>query len=327
MSVPYVFDMKKLTVLSSGIGAILLVSLLAANPAQANNTTLKGGQCSKAAKAAFAACRYEKKDDYWIAAGNCANVADADARVACWEDAAAARKEGLAECGDQRAARLEVCDAIGEARYDPLIDPAMFVDPAQIGGAVAANPYYPLVPGQQRVYQSGAETITVTVTGDTRQILGVKCVVVHDVAEEDGAVSEDTLDWYAQDIHGNVWYFGESSQSFEDGVLVSIDGSWTAGVERAKPGIVMKAAPVVGETYRQEFSLGDAEDMAQVLRLNGTAVVPAAECRNNCVVTRDFSPLEPDFNENKYYKAGIGVILEVNVETGERTQLVNMTNP
>jgi len=74
--------------------------------------------------------------------------------------------------------------------------------------------------------------------------------------------------------------------------------------------------------YRQEFLLGEAEDVAEALSLTGSANVPAASCDGNCLITKDYTPLEPDGEENKYYAPGIGLILEVNVETGGRVELV-----
>ena len=191
----------------------------------------------------------------------------------------------------------------------------------------APNRWFPLVPGTTWTYEGGDETITVTVTEDTKEILGVTCAVVRDVVEEDGEVIEDTNDWYAQDKAGNVWYFGEIARNFEDGELHDLDGSWTAGEESAKIGILVPANPTVGEVYRQEFALAEAEDMGEVLSLDGTESVPAAECSGDCLVTRDYTPIEPDAEENKYYAPGIGLILEVDTETGERVELVEMSAP
>jgi hypothetical protein len=227
-------------------------------------------------------------------------------------------------CGEQFEARREVCGLLGEAPYDPRINPGNFVDPTQIGGTVSPNPYFPLVAGTTRMYSGGGQTITVSVTGLTKVIVGVACVVVRDIVEENGQVIEDTEDWFAQDVDGNVWYFGEIAQEFTNGELVSLQGSWKAGVDGAKPGIIMKASPQVGDAYRQEFALGRAEDLAQVLSLTGSATVPAASCNGNCVATRDFTPLDPGVVENKYYAPGIGLILEVNLETGTRVELVGI---
>jgi hypothetical protein len=287
----------------------------------------KAGACTRTANAALSACQHEVEDDFWIATGNCINLSDPDARRVCSRRATTARIEGLEECGAQSEARLEICDALGEAPYDPQIKPAMFVNPADIGRSVAPNPYFPMVPGWTWIYRGGTEKITVTVTGRTKKILGVTCAVIRDVVEDRGQVIEDTEDWYAQDIDGNVWYFGEISKEFERGELVGIEGSWKAGVDGAKPGIIMKANPAVGEVFRQEFALGEAEDMGEVLSLNASATVPAASCEGDCLVTKDFTPLEPDALERKYYAPGVGLILEVDPETGERVSLVAIKNP
>ncbi len=288
-----------------------------------------GPACTLTSQAAFRACLYEITDDYWIAVGNCTNLSNTGDGWECRREAVMAWNEGREECSDQYGARQEVCDALGEAPYDPEIDPANFVDPDDIGDSVAPNPYFPLTAGLVRIYEGGNETITVTNTGDTKEILGVTCAVVRDVVQEDGEIIEDTLDWYAQDKEGNVWYFGEIALNFEDGQLTDIEGSWTAGVEGAKAGIIMKAEPAVGAVYRQEFSLGDAEDMGEVLSTTASASVPApgASCDGNCVLTRDWTPLEPDVEEHKTYAPGVGPILEVDLETGERVELVEFAAP
>jgi hypothetical protein len=213
---------------------------------------------------------------------------------------------------------------LGQAPYDPPVDPARFVDPGEIGSSVAPNPYYPLVPGSGWAYASNAgESNTVDVTGETRVILGVTCAVVHDVVRVNGEVTEDTLDWLAQDVDGNVWYFGENSQQLEDGIVVAVDGSWMAGSNLAHPGITFEAAPAAGDVYRQEFLLGDAEDVGRVLSTGASATVPAASCNGTCVLTADTTPLEPGIVENKYYAPGVGFILEIDPDTGERLELLS----
>jgi hypothetical protein len=287
----------------------------------------KDKSCKQTTQAALNACKFEVQDDFWIEKGKCYNLSDPADQKACAAEANGMKAEGIGECKDQRDARKEVCEALGEAPYDPQINPADFVDPSQIGDTVPPNPYFPLIPGNTSIYEGGGETITVTVTDDTKKILGVTCVVVTDIVKMGEEVIEDTVDWFAQDTSGNVWYFGEIAQNFEDGELNNLDGSWKAGENGAKPGIVMKAAPQVGDVYRQEFLLGDAEDIAEILSLTGSATVPAAACSGDCLVTKDTSPLEPDLVENKYYASGIGVILEVDVATGDRVELVEFIAP
>lgn len=179
-----------------------------------------------------------------------------------------------------------------------------------------------------RVLKSGDETITVTVTNETIEILGVKCAVIRDIVEENGKIVEDTDDWYAQDSEGNVWYFGEISKNFEDGQLDNLDGSWKAGVDSAQPGIIMKAEPVVGDIYRQEFALGEAEDMAEVVETEHTTEsVDVADCSEGCLVTREFLPIEPEVEEFKYFAPGIGLILAIDGNTGDREELVEVVKP
>ena len=289
-----------------------------------------------AARAAFVACEAEADDDYYIALGNCFNLTEGKER--CIQKA----EEDLAEaeelCPEQRAARIEICGVLGEDPYDPEIDQINFVNPLKIGKSVRPNPYLPLVPGTVRKYivKDGdgevIEKIKVEVLKETKEILGVTCIVVHDRVweiDEEGEKSliEDTFDWLAQDEDGNVWYFGEISKEFEDGELIGIEGSWKAGREFAKPGILMKAHPEAEDLYRQEFALGDAEDMGEVVDILRSRVVRGKKYRN-VLQTQDFTPIEPDVYEFKYYAPGVGVILEEGFEgdvaTGERVELVQM---
>ena len=285
-----------------------------------------GRVCSTIAVTAQRACENDIRDDYWISYGNCINTDDKLAVKECLEEVRAQFKEDHELCGDQKEARLNICEALGEAPYQPEIDPDLFLNPEEI--AANPNPYFPLVPGLVRILEAGDETITVTVTEETVEILGVTCIVVRDIVEEDGETIEDTIDWYAQDVDGNVWYFGEISKNFEDGELNNLDGSWKSGVDDAQPGIVMLAFPEVGDIYRQEYLLGEAEDMAEVISTSETwESVPAADCLDTCLVTSEFLPIEPDVEEFKYYAPGIGNILVIDAETGEREELVEVIIP
>jgi hypothetical protein len=206
--------------------------------------------------------------------------------------------------------------------YEPRIRPADF------GGPVD-NPYFPLVPASRWVYEGtqrdGTERTVVEVTRDTKAILGVTTVVVHDTVSTGGAVKEDTLDWYAQDRKGNVWYFGEDTKEYENGVVVNTEGSWEAGVDGAKAGIIMKARPRSGVPYRQEYYRGHAEDFAQVLGKVDLVTVPAGSY-HDVLETKEFTPLEPKLVEHKNYARGVGVVREVTVKGGaDRTQLMEYT--
>jgi hypothetical protein len=173
--------------------------------------------------------------------------------------------------------------------YAPVIDPANFV-------AVVDNPYMPLKPGTTFIYdgktEKGNEHNEVYVSSETKVIMGVTCVVVKDKVMVDGALEEQTLDWYAQDKQGNVWYFGEDSKDYDkNGAVISTQGSWQGGVNGALPGIVMQAQPSVGQTYRQEYSKGEAEDWASVLSLTESLSVPTGSYKD-MLMTNEWSALD-----------------------------------
>ena len=276
--------------------------------------------CGLSADQAARSCQVGARSDQWLALGKCLNLSSASAQKACRQQSLADLKDALDECDSQDEARDPVCERLGKAPYDPVINPANFV-------ATIDNPYFPLTPGTTFVYEgqtaAGFEHSEFAVTHNTKVILGVTCIEVHDTVMLDGELTEDTLDWFAQDSAGNVWYFGENSKELEDGLVVSLEGSWTAGVDGARPGIVMEASPAVGDFYRQEFSLQNAEDLAEVVSLNQSVTVPAGTF-NNCLETEETSPLEPDALEHKSYSAGVGNVLTVDLTTGERSELVQI---
>jgi len=169
----------------------------------------------------------------------------------------------------------------------------------------------------------GFEHDEFAVTRNTRVILGVTCVEVHDTVTTDGELTEDTLDWFAQDTDDNVWYFGENTHELEDGLITTIAGTFMAGVNGDKPGIVMKAHPAIGDFYRQEFSLANAEDFADTLSLTESVTVPAGTF-HNCLKSQETTPLETDLLEHKFYAPGIGNVLTVDATTGDRVELVRI---
>jgi len=194
---------------------------------------------------------------------------------------------------------------------------------------VINNPFFPLVPNTTYVYvgtkDGSAARDEFQVTRRTKVIMGVTCREVRDRGFVDGVLAEDTLDWFAQDNHGNVWYFGEDTKEFDaNGNVISTEGSWQAGVNGAQPGVVMEADPRVGDTYQQEFSAGVAEDKATVVALNKTVNVPFGSFKD-CLETEEFTPLEPGAIEHKFYARGVGFIQSVALRGGrERLELVTI---
>jgi hypothetical protein len=206
--------------------------------------------------------------------------------------------------------------------YSVSVHPSDFV-------AGVDNPFFPLVPGATLVYDTQvlapAEHDVVVVTNETKVVLGVECTVVRDTVSVNGEVTEDTFDWYAQDIHGNVWYMGEDSTSYSNGVVTSKGGSWEAGVDGAQPGIIMLADPLSGVTYRQEYKAGEAEDMGTVMTPGETVTVPAGDF-TSCIRTKDWSPLEPNDVSYKYYAPGVGLVLETLLDGSERVELTQYSS-
>ena len=276
--------------------------------------------CQNTAQDALDGCKDAAEGAQSVALGKCANISDPAARADCRKQVAADFHDALQTCQDGYASRQAACEKFGPARYDPVINPANFV-------RHVTNPFFPLPPGRTFVYEGqtedGFEHNDFIVTHKTKRIMGVTCTEVHDVVYLDGKLAEDTLDWYAQDRQGNVWYFGENTAEFEEGRPVTLAGTFTAGVNNDKPGIIMEANSVVGDFYRQEFSLGNAEDNALVVSLKTTVKVPAGEF-HACLKTEETTPLEPDALEDKYYAPGVGNVLTVDLQAGERIKLVRI---
>lgn len=332
----------------AGASAWLAAPLLAAGltawavqPLSADDTP-----CERTAETMYRACQLDTGEALKVTLANCLNISDRDDRRSCRRSAreTAAAERGF--CGEQEEAREDVCELLGEVRYDPdpLEDPSIdFVELDEIGqaGGPEANPYFNLTIGHTYVLRTGAEfeeTVIVFVTDETAEVNGQECRIVVDAvveAEEDetGKVDytavEFTDDLYLQDLLGNVYYCGEIARNFEDGILADLDGSFRSGVDFAKGGILIKAFPEAGESHRQEFALGEAEDIVTYVE---AAAFPLQEVEDfpcapdGCLKTFDQAPLDPEATEFKYYLPGTGFVLAESLEdgifTGEREELV-----
>jgi hypothetical protein len=182
--------------------------------------------------------------------------------------------------------------------YKPRIDPADFT-------TTIDNEYFPMKPGTTFIYEGGTERGEMTVTSDTKKVMGVECVVIDHKEWEGGKLIERTYDWFAQDDKGTVWYFGENTKEYENGEVVSTKGSWEAGVDGAKPGIIMQADPKVGQSYYQEYYPGEAMDKARVLSFDSSVTVPYGTF-DEVLETKEWTPLQPGLSEKKYYVRGVG---------------------
>jgi len=209
---------------------------------------------------------------------------------------------------------------------------------AAVGGSGAAdpgfrarvdNPWFPLRPGTVYEYRGvrhgkpSHEVLTVTRT--TKMVDGVPCVVVRDLLYVDGHLAERTSDWYTQDAKGNVWYFGEATAELDEkGKVTTTEGSWQSGRDGARAGILMPAHPRVGQTGRQEYYKGHAEDHFRVVTLRASVRVPYTSSKA-ALLTEEWTPLEPAVLDHKFYVRGVGTVLEQTVKGGdERNELVSV---
>ena len=205
------------------------------------------------------------------------------------------------------------------------------LDPADFTPEID-NPWMPVRVGARWVYreidgEGGEQRVEVTVLDETREVMGIATRVVHDVVTEDGDLVEDTYDWYAQDEDGNVWYFGEDTKEFENGKVSTTAGSWEAGVDGAQPGVLVPGEPADGMTYRQEHYAGEAEDAAEVLSLDEKVEVPLGRY-DGALMTKEWTPLQPEILEHKFYARGVGLVLALAISGGsDREELVQHRAP
>jgi hypothetical protein len=206
--------------------------------------------------------------------------------------------------------------------YKPDISPDEFSS-----GTVITNPYFPAPPGKKYTYEGetaeGSEKVVEQRLAETKVIMGISCIVVNFKAFVDDELIEEAWDWYAQDNDGNVWYFGEAVDNYEEGVLINHDGSWEAGIDGAQPGIIMPAHPYVGLQYREEYYPGEAEDEAAVIATGLNVTIPFGSF-DNCIQTKNWTDLEPGIVEFKFYAPGVGLVKELNQQENEEIVLVEI---
>jgi hypothetical protein len=225
---------------------------------------------------------------------------------------------GSAPAGAQRAGPIKSGAGPG---WPATLSPSDFV-------ARVDNPWFPLKPGSRYRYKGNKEGTrmidVLRVTHRTKTILGVKTTVVHDKVLMHGRPEEVTNDFYAQDHHGNVWYFGEATKELDrHGNTISTEGSFKAGVDGARAGLYIPGHPKVGQSARQEFYVGQAEDHFKILDRNARVSVPYVTTRH-ALRTKEWTPLERNVLDNKYYVRGVGTVREVAVKGPvERLRLVS----
>ena len=198
---------------------------------------------------------------------------------------------------------------------------ATFTDSFQIERCTFAtrgrNPYFVLIPGH-RLELEGREGrtvvhVTITVLADTLTVDGVETRVVEERETEDGELIEVSRNYFAFcEETGSVFYFGEDVDIYEDGVIVSHDGAWRAGVDGARPGVIMPGINLVGARYFQEVAPDVALDRAETLSVTETVTVPAGTFEN-VLRTKETTPLEKG-KSFKLYAPDVGLIRDGGLE-------------
>ncbi len=279
-----------------------------------------GSQGSERANSAWlSAAQHQAQADFWMHVAHC--LADPTVNVGCGiKDAYVEMRDANARASAIFRARESASAILGDVDYAPQIVSTEF-------STAITNPYFQHVTGRTLVWEkqtsAGLEHIESTLLGETKLVGGIACRVVREHEKLDGVLVEDTYNWVAQHQNGAVWYFGELALGYNDGTLDTLDGSWRFGKGGAKPGILMMAAPALGDVYRQEFLLGSAEDIAQVVRVDQTVQVPAGTFEH-CVAIEEWDPLEPLEYLLKFFAPDIGMVLEIDALTGERSELVGI---
>jgi len=225
---------------------------------------------------------------------------------------------------ESKPAKPAVAQPLLPTGADPVnLDPADF-------SADITNAYWPMKPGTRWVYRgvdggNPPEDIVIVATTATKKLAnGITARVVRDTARSKGQLVEDTIDWYAQDKVGNVWYMGEQTAEYENGKVVSRAGSWEAGKAGAMPGIMLPALPQDGQKYRQEYMKGEAEDNGEVIATDALVEVKTGRYKS-AVVTMDTSNLEKSVVEYKFYAPAVGPLLALDISGGAtREELVKI---
>ena len=197
--------------------------------------------------------------------------------------------------------------AVGQRAIDTSFAAEFQVEKGELA-ASGRNAYFILEPGYQLVLEGGRERITITVLDETKVVHGVETRVVEERETQAGRLAELTRNYFAINKRTNdVFYFGEEVNMYSRGKVVAHGGSWLAGVNGARFGLLMPAKPMTGAKFYQESSPGVAMDRSEVVSTSETVKTPAGEFVS-CVKIRETTPLEPGTVVYKYYAPEIGLV-------------------
>jgi hypothetical protein len=199
-------------------------------------------------------------------------------------------------------------------------------DPAALGGETPASgfrdtfevnrdylsasgrsPYFVLEPGHRLHLRHGKSTLDITVLDETRMVDGVSTRVVEERETRSGRLVEVSRNYFAIDTKtGAVYYFGEAVDLYKDGKVAAHEGAWEAGVGGARFGLMVPAAPKIGDRYYEELAPGVAMDRAEISSVDEEVETPAGTFRH-CLHARETSALEAG-TSHKLYAPGVGLV-------------------
>ncbi len=175
------------------------------------------------------------------------------------------------------------------------------------------NPYFVLEPGFQLILEGGGTKLQITVLNETKTVDGVLTRVVEEKEWKDGKLSEIAKNYFAMCPQTkDVFYFGEDVEFYEDGKVVKRDGSWLAGVNGNRAGLMMPGTPKLNMKYYQELARGVAMDRAEIVSLSETCKTPAGTF-SGCMKVKETSGIELFAKEYKYHAPGIGLVRDEDV--------------
>jgi hypothetical protein len=178
--------------------------------------------------------------------------------------------------------------------------------------SIGRNPYFILEPGYQTTFEGieAREAVinVITVLNKTRRVGGVETRIVEERETHDSELVEVSRNYFAICTETNsVFYFGEDVDLYEGGLIVAHSGSWLAGSNGARAGLIMPGIILLGSRYAQEIAPGIAMDQAETVGMDETVVTPAGTFEK-CVKSAETTALEPNALEFKFYAAGIGLV-------------------
>ncbi|RJP19927.1 MAG: hypothetical protein C4529_10510 [Deltaproteobacteria bacterium] len=170
------------------------------------------------------------------------------------------------------------------------------------------NPYFVLEPGFQLVFEGGDTKLEITVLDKTKTVDGIVTRVVEEKEWKNGKLHEIAMNYFAFcEQTKDVLYFGEDVDYYKNGKVVNHDGTWLAGTNGNRPGLIMPGTPKSAMRYYQELAPGIAMDRAEIVSLDETCTTPAGTF-SGCMKVKEGSAIDILAKEYKYYAPGIGLI-------------------